>query len=404
METTLISADNTWALMAITCGWVAFSVWAEQRFTWASKLSGAIVALIGALLLTNFGIIPTHAPWFDDIIWGYVVPLAIPLLLLQCDLRKIWRESGKLLLLFLIGACGTALGAVLGYNVLSGRIPYLEGIAGMMTGSYIGGGVNFATLSGAFDIPGEMVAATTVADNCLMAFYFMVLVAIPSVGFFRKRFTHPYVDQVESVGVDEDAHTQAAAYWDRKPISLKDIAVDIAISAIIVCVSKVIAGFLAEAIPTGNVVLDMINGLFGNEYLIMTTVAMIVATVFSKHVESTSGAQEIGTYLIYLFFFVIGVPASIPQILREAPLLFVMCAIMVLVNMLVCFIFGKLLRFNLEEIILASNANIGGPTTAAAMAISKGWVNLVGPIMLIGTLGYIIGTYFGTFIGQLLGA
>ena len=67
-------------------------------------------------------------------------------------------------------------------------------------------------------------------------------------------------------------------------------------------------------------------------------------------------------------------------------------------------IFGKLLKFNLEDIILASNANIGGPTTAAAMAISKGWINLVGPIMLIGTLGYIIGTYAGTFIGQFLGA
>ena len=90
MGTTLISADNTWALMAITCGWVAFSIWAEQRFVWASKLSGAIIALIGALALTNFGIIPTHAPWFDDIIWGYVVPLAIPLRLMQCDLRKIW--------------------------------------------------------------------------------------------------------------------------------------------------------------------------------------------------------------------------------------------------------------------------------------------------------------------------
>lgn len=77
---------------------------------------------------------------------------------------------------------------------------------------------------------------------------------------------------------------------------------------------------------------------------------------------------------------------------------------MVIINMLVCFIFGKLLKFNLEDIILASNANIGGPTTAAAMAISKGWINLVGPIMLIGTLGYIIGTYAGTFIGQFLGA
>ena len=176
-----------------------------------------------------------------------------------------------------------------------------------------------------------------------------------------------------------------------------------AISAIIVWISKIIAGFLAEAIPTSNVLFSMLNGLFGNEYLIMTTIAMIVATAFSKQLEETSGTQELGTYLIYLFFFVIGVPASIPQILREAPLLFVLCAIIIAINMLVCFVFGKLFKFNLEEIIVASNANIGGPTTAAAMAISKGWINIVGPIMLVGTFGYIIGTYAGTFVGQILG-
>ena len=43
MSTPLISADNTWALMAITCGWAAFSIYAEQTWKWASKVSGAIV-------------------------------------------------------------------------------------------------------------------------------------------------------------------------------------------------------------------------------------------------------------------------------------------------------------------------------------------------------------------------
>lgn len=66
--------------------------------------------------------------------------------------------------------------------------------------------------------------------------------------------------------------------------------------------------------------------------------------------------------------------------------------------MLFCFVFGKLFHFTLEEIILASNANIGGPTTAAAMAISQGWTKLIGPSMLTGTFGYAIGTYLGTIV------
>ncbi len=51
--------------------------------------------------------------------------------------------------------------------------------------------------------------------------------------------------------------------------------------------------------------------------------------------------------------------------------------IIIIVNMLFSFVFGKLLKFDLEESILASNANIGGPITAAGMAISQGWNKLV---------------------------
>ena len=77
---------------------------------------------------------------------------------------------------------------------------------------------------------------------------------------------------------------------------------------------------------------------------------------------------------------------------------------MVVVNMAFCFIVGRLFHFDLEDIILASNANIGGPTTAAGMAISQGWTRLVGPSMLVGTFGYVIGTYLGIIVGSLLGA
>lgn len=406
-STPLISPDNTWALMAITCGWAAFSIYAEQTWAWASKMSGAIVALLGALILTNVGIIPTNCVFFDDIVWGYVVPMAIPLLLLSCDIRKIGREAGKILIIFLIGSVGTTVGALLGYNLLAGKVDNLAGVAAMMTGSYIGGTVNFAAMSAAFEVPGEASSAAVVADNLLMTLYFFVLIAIPSIKFFRSKFTHPHLDEVEAQGVSEEAKTQAAAFWGKKPISLCDIAINFAISVIVVWVSTEIAAVIAAAFPTNEgrgIVNDLIGGLFGNKYLILTTISMIIATVFSKPLEKLGGSQEIGTYLIYLFFFVIGAPASIKAIFLNAPLLLVFCAIMVIVNMLFCFVFGKIFKFDLEDCILASNACIGGPTTAAAMAISKGWIKLVGPIMLVGTLGYVIGTYFGTFIGNFLGA
>ena len=44
---TLISADNTWALLSIMCVSVAIAIWLEQKYAWAAKISGAILALIG---------------------------------------------------------------------------------------------------------------------------------------------------------------------------------------------------------------------------------------------------------------------------------------------------------------------------------------------------------------------
>ena len=33
---------------------------------------------------------------------------------------------------------------------------------------------------------------------------------------------------------------------------------------------------------------------------------------------------------------------------------------------------------------------------------SKGWNKLVGPVLLIGTLGYVLGNYYGVLVGNLL--
>lgn len=403
LDNPLIGADNTWMLWAICITGAALSIYLEQRYQWAAKVSGAIVALVMALLLSNFGIIPMSADVWD-IVWSYVVPLAIPLLLLQCDMRKVGKESGRMLIIFLIGSAGTICGALLGYALLHNYIPELDALAGVFTGTYIGGTVNFAALGDAFDVSGNMLSAATVADNLLMALYFFVLIAMPSIGFFRKHYTHPHVDEVESASSEgKKDETLAAQYWGRKEISLKDIAFCAATAFVIVAISQILSDWMASVIPTSNAVLSMVNTFLGNEYLWITTISMICATAAPGFFGEIRGSQEMGTFLIYIFFFVIGVPASVPMIIRNSPLLLVFAAIVVIVNMLFGLIGGKLLKFDLEDIILTSNANVGGPTTAAAMAVSKGWTKLVGPVILVGIFGYVIGTYAGLLVGGVLG-
>ncbi|WP_024865607.1 DUF819 family protein [Butyrivibrio sp. FCS014] len=401
---TLIAADNNWALLSILFLSAFLAIYLEQKYKWAAKLTGAVIALIIAVVLTNLGVIPTSAPVFDDVVWGYAVPLAIPLLLLDANVIKIWRETGKLLVIFLIGAAGTFAGALVGTALLSGLVEGLPGVAAMMTGSYIGGGVNFTAIADAFGVSGGLISAATVADNLNMAVYLMILLAIASSVFFQKHYSHPHIDEVAKRGADKEGETLAASYWERHDISLKDIAASLAYAAIVVTVSKLIAGFLSGIIPESNGFLKMLNTFFGSQYVWITNVSMVFASFFEDKARQMHGAKEVGTWLIYLFYFVIGVPASIVMIIRNAPLLLLFCFILVVFNMAFCFGFGKLFKFDLEDIILASNANIGGPTTAAGMAISMGWTRLVGPCMLVGTFGYVIGTWLGIIMGSILGA
>ena len=96
----------------------------EQKYQWASTISGAIIALVGAMLLSNFKIIPTESPVYDTV-WDYAVPISIPLLLFSSNILKIWKESRRLLYIFLIASVGTLMGTTVGFILLHQWIPYL---------------------------------------------------------------------------------------------------------------------------------------------------------------------------------------------------------------------------------------------------------------------------------------
>ncbi len=390
---TLVGKDDTWVLWAIIIVWATISIFLEQRYQWASTISEAIIALVGAMLLSNFKVIPTSAPVYDTV-WDYIVPLSIPLLLFSSNILKIWKESRRLLFIFLIASIGTMIGTTVAFIILNHSVPYLSKIGAMMTGSYIGGGVNFAALSSKLKTPGEMVSSTVVADNSVMALYFLLLIAIPSIPFIKKHFkTHYHSD-----------HTPAAqqSFWQPKKIQLLDIAFSIAAAIAIVAISFKLSELIQHVVPQSNLLLTILVSFFGDFYLLLTTLTLVIVAIWGDFFEKLAGASEIGTFLIYIFFVVIGTPASFVTIVKTAPLLFIFVMIILIFNLGLSLLLGKLLKFNIEEILLASNATAGGPTTAAALAIGKGWTDLVGPILIVGTLGYVIGNYAGTLMYQWL--
>ncbi|MCP4454550.1 MAG: DUF819 family protein [Planctomycetes bacterium] len=165
----------------------ALSLYLEQRYKIFQKYTGALVAMVGGMLLSNTGFLPTESASYD-IVWDYIIPLTIPLLLMKTDVRRIIKETGRMFWAFHISALDAVIGSVIAVLVLHSAVPFLEQIAPAMTGSYVGGSINFVALVATFAPPKNLVNATIVADNGVMALYFLVLITLPSLAIVRRLF------------------------------------------------------------------------------------------------------------------------------------------------------------------------------------------------------------------------
>lgn len=377
---TLIAPDQTWALWAVVLGAAAFGLWAE-RTRWGARLSGAVLSILATFTLSNLGVIPVEAPVYD-VVWSYLVPLAIPLLLFRADLRRIVRESGPTLLAFAAGAAGTVLGTVIAFAL----VPLgAEGwkLAGIFCATYVGGSMNYAAAAEAVGLrAGDLLTAGVAADNLIMTLYFLVLFTLPSVAFLRRRF--PRREGIEA-GAGETVAPESA--WRIEGVTLLGLSTSLAISAGLCAVGYALAA---------------LTGWSGSGILLITALTVALATLLPGRMSKLGGADQMGALLMQIFFAVIGASANIGVVLRAGPVLFLFAAIILTVHLIVLLAAGRLLRLDLAEIVIASNANIGGPTTAAAMAISRRWQALVLPAILCGTLGYAVATFVGVAVGNAL--
>lgn len=373
-EQPLIDQSNNWALFAILFAAGTFGVWAEKTKI-GSKLSAVVISILVTFVLSNLSIIPTEAGAYD-IVWSYVVPLAIPLLLFKANLKKIIMEAGPTLIAFIVGGIGTVVGTILAFYL----IPLgAEGwkLAAIFCSTYVGGSMNYVAAAEAVKLQSSnLLTAGIAADNLVMTLYFLLLFALPSSKFLLKFYNKREVSDFIS------NHNEAIE--ESSKINMLDLGKSLSISFFICTV-----GFGLE-----NVI-----GVKGTGILIITALVVILASAFPKSVGKINGADKVGFLLMQIFFAVIGASANVKIVLEVGPILFVFAAVILTFHLLFLLGIGKFLKLDLREIVIASNANMGGPTTAAGMAAARGWNHLVIPAILCGTLGYAIATFIGVGVG-----
>jgi uncharacterized membrane protein len=315
-------------------------------------------------------------------VWSYLVPLAIPLLLFQADLRRILREAGPTLVAFVLGAVGTVLGTLIAFHV----VPLGEHawqLAGIFTATYVGGSMNYVGTAEAVGLrAGDWLVAGMAADNLMMTLYFMLLFTLASMRAVRGGYPEAF-----------------APRWDN---TTEIILTETRRGAVLNLPAVMTALALAAAICTAGYWAQALLGWAGAAILVITAVTVLLATAFPARCARLEGAAETGMLLMQVFFAAIGASANIAVVLEVGPALFLFAGVIIAVHLAVILAAGQLLGLTLPEIVIASNANIGGPTTAAAMAAARRWDALIVPAILCGTLGYATATFIGVTLGNLL--
>lgn len=383
---TLISPDNDLALMAALFVIAGASFLAEKTRIGA-HLTGAVIAILTAIAAANLHIIPHSAPAFD-FVFSYFVPVLIPLFLFKANLRHMLFETTRMTGAFLIASLGTVIGVLIAVSLLdlSSLAPAADidpalreaSIAGLFASTYIGGSVNYAALGEITGLSSDasFFSAATATDNLFSAVFLSVLALLPGLSWLAKHFTHHKhgEETVKEVG--------------KERISAMSLTLALAVAITFVAVGDAITAAI---------------GMPSLRYAIITALALVAATAFPHWMERLHGGFEVGVGLAFVFFAAIAAGANLVAMVKIAPLLIVLVVILLSVHLLVLLVVGRLFRLTLPELVTASNAAVLGATTAPALAAARGWHDLVTPGVLVGVLGYALGTFTGTAIFHLWG-
>ncbi|MFC3052328.1 DUF819 family protein [Kordiimonas pumila] len=377
----LIAQDADFMLLGALCLIAAAGFWIEKTRV-GRNISGAASILLFSMALSNLGVLPKSAPVYN-VVWAYLVPLAIPLLLLKADLRRIVEETKGMGVAFLIGAVGTIVGAVIGYALLP-LGPDGPKLAGVFTATYIGGSMNMAAVIQSLQLQPSLAVASIAADNVAGVLYLSFLAAVPSIMVFQKLFgVSAIVEKRPSSGMPVDGTEMGGVV-----LNLQHIAFALGLALVICFFSNVTANWF---------------GLGNFTIMFSTAFTIAVANFFPKQLKALKGDYEIGLLFMYLFFAAIGISADITALVDKAFVVLMYAACILICHAGMIFVGSRLLKIPLMEVVIASNACAAGPASAAALAAGKGRSDLVAPAVLLGVCGYAIANFIGVTLFAALG-
>ena len=346
---------------ASLCSAAATGAYIGNNTAFGKKLSGPVCSmLMGYVLKMN----PIYSANLEitGSIRLIVSALATPMILQGANLSAIRNTFNTLLKPFVTVAFVTIFGGFVGAKLFL-KNEILKPLSAALIAKNIGSGINYIATCQALGVSPYLQSQGLVVDNVLAFIYF------PIVYIFGDRYIQKRNMKEEEEGAPTDFSTE-------------DVKTSLALTFAILAASHIEAEFwstILEGVDSSRLFLP-----------IATVFSILTATFLNFKSNVVNAGNFIGQCLLYIFFASAGLssPPLGHAFTNDLELLYFACTMYAIHLFAIGFLFSS------REILVASNAGIGGPATAAAFAKAKHWKELIAPAILVGN----VGNAFATFI------
>jgi len=302
-----------------------------------------------------------------------LLPAMLFLMLLQVDLRHFLKLGKSLLIAYVLAILSIAFGFI-AVALLFNFSSSMSGAFGALAGSWLGGTANMIAVGSALDVSENAFAYALVVDSVNYTLWVMLLLfLVPFAQYFNK-FTSSSENLAYLGDIACACNLGTKRYW---------LLILLAVSV----------SFLTQYLA---IKFQVINS---------TTTMVILASLFGilgsfTRLKDLNGASELSTSMLYLLIALIGSHAVIESFSGLG--LYVLAGgFILLIHASIMILGAKLFKLDLFSIAVASLANIGGVASAPILAAAYN-KSLVSVGVLMAIMGYIIGTFGGLLVGNIL--
>ena len=367
-----------------------------KRWTWVQKIGTVLLAYVVGIIFALTGFVhfePETAELasfskLQSLIMSISVPLAIPLMLFNCNFRLWTKALPKTIWSLIGGITAVVLAIVSGYLVFNGQgIPQFEKVSAMLTGIYTGGTMNFNALGASLHVDKTTMTIVLAFQMVLTTPYIFFLIG-GGFKIFRKLL--PYQDVTRRGRKDEQVETNDIENYSGmfSKSNIGGMLLGLLISIVFLAIGAGLA--------------LLITGTLNELVIIMTITTLSIIASFFKKVRALPKTFELGMFFILIFSIIVASMFDYRSVNTDSIAIGMYVAWVILFSAILHLIFCRIAKvsgdlFTVSQVALLCSPPFV-PPIVGAMQNKKVLISGIA----IGLVGYAIGTYLGIGISYLL--